>query len=359
MTVFTQYDAAIAAGIIENDPQQRELLIPMEQLKQQLMQEKKFLWPWQTRVIKGLYLYGDVGAGKTFLMDLFYDQVNIPNKLRFHFHHFMQQIDAQLRRRQGEKNPLRSIARDLADKAHLLCFDEFLVNDVAHAMILAELLSNLLAAGVVLVATSNTPPDKLYWNGVQRQRFLPAIAAIKAHCTILNAGTRRDYRLGRKPDLETWITPCGPAADKILERQFNSLEDESTADGVICVQNREIPYIKCGKRAIWFDFQVIGNLPRSQLDYLEIADKFDCVFVSNIPRLSEKDTVAAILLIHFIDVMYDRHIHIILSAAVPLEELYQQGEMLQTFKRTYSRMREMQSADFSQRHHWHKVAEFK
>ncbi|MFC3908883.1 cell division protein ZapE [Legionella dresdenensis] len=353
MTLFDQYDAAVANAEIENDPVQREQLSSLQRLAVQLTAPKKRWLPWlRQEEIKGVYLYGQVGVGKTFLMDLFFDYVAIEQKKRFHFHHFMQQIDARLRRLQGQKNPLQRIAEELAASTRLLCFDEFLVEDVAYAMILAELLQAIFDKGVVLVATSNTLPDNLYLKGVQRARFLPAIAAIKAHCEVLNLGEKRDYRLGREILLETYLTPLDEEAALTMDRQFVLVTKGEAVqhDGLITVQNREIVYNQCSGRSIWFEFTIICNKPRSQLDYLEIADRFDTVFVSNIPALGKNDTMAAILLIHFIDVMYDRGIRLVISAAVPVEELYTDGEMLQTFQRTYSRLKEMQSVDYQRRH---------
>lgn len=351
MTVISQYEAAIASGDIQDDLMQRKVLLSMQRLAEELqMPKRSWFHRRRKQVIKGLYIHGPVGVGKSYLMDLFYQQIGERKKARFHFHHFMQQIDAQLRRLQGQKDPLRRIAADFAKRVHLLCFDEFLVHDVAYAMILAELLQAFFAEGVVLVATSNTCPDDLYLNGVQRARFLPAIALIKSRCEVINLSDKKDYRLGRDPLQEAYLYPLGSTTDKILNEQFTTIEKNSVSQGNLTVQNRDIPFVKCGERAVWFDFKVICNLPRSQLDYLEIADRFDTVFVSDIPVLTTNDTVYAILLVHFVDVMYDRGIRLIISAAVPLPQLYVQGEMKDSFNRTLSRLEEMQSVDYVRRH---------
>lgn len=351
MTLLSHYETAIKRGDIVDDVLQRQVLLSMQRLADALQTKHSWLkWRRKSRPATGIYLYGPVGVGKTYLMDLFYQQVGERQKARFHFHHFMQQIDAQLRRLQGQKDPLHRIAADLAKRTRLLCFDEFLVHDVAHAMILAELLEALFANGIVLVATSNIRPEDLYLNGVQRARFLPAIALIKTHCEVISLGEKRDYRLGREPLYAAYLYPLGTTTEAILMEQFAAIAQEKQENGSLIVQNRDIPFVKCGEKAVWFDFNVICNLPRSQLDYLEIADRFDTVFVSNIPMLSEKDTVHAILLVSFIDIMYDRGIRLVLSAAVPLEQLYVQGEVSQAFKRTLSRLQEMQSADYLKRH---------
>lgn len=350
MTLIALYDEAVARGDLKEDPRQRELLLPLETLSQALCASKGW-FSWLTRKsLKGIYLYGPVGVGKTFLMDLFYENVTIPEKKRFHFHHFMQQIDAQLRRLQGQKNPLHRIASDIADSTRVLCFDEFMVDDVAYAMILADLLQALCDKGVILVATSNTAPDNLYLKGVQRARFLPAIAAIKSHCEIFDLGDKRDYRLGREPKINTYVIADRESASNQLRQQFDEFESARQLAGVLTIQHRDIAYIECAEHTVWFDFKVICNRPRSQLDYLELANRFDTIIVSNIPVLGENDTLFAILFIHFVDVMYDQGIRLILSADVPIDELYQKGEMLQVFKRTSSRLQEMQSTDYLKRH---------
>lgn len=348
MTVLARYEAAIASGEIDNDTGQRQVVAIMDQLLKAIKKPRKF-FSFRPKKIHGIYLYGSVGSGKTFLMDLFYEQLDSAAKARFHFHHFMQQIDAQLRKKQGQQDPLQAIAAGIANTTKVLCFDEFLVNDVAHAMILAELLKALFAHGVILVATSNTKPDDLYLKGVQRQRFLPAIDLIKTHCTVLCLNGK-DYRTEREPHWETYFYSPDPATAKHFAEQFERMEPVNTSAGSLTVQNRDIHYIKKGERAIWFDFNIICNLPRSQLDYLELADRFDTLFVSNIPPLEDKESAHSILFVYFIDVMYDRGIRLIVSAARPLDDLYGQAELQQPFIRTFSRLKEMQSADYMQRH---------
>lgn len=352
MKLIRVYEEAIERGDIEDDPLQRQVLLSMQRLADDLQLPRRSWLNWLQKLPQpvGLYLHGPVGVGKTYLMDLFYDCIEEEQKARIHFHHFMQQVDGKLRQIQGQKDPLRRIAADFAKTIRLLCFDEFIVNDVAHAMILAELLQALFAEGIIFVATSNTAPDDLYLNGIQRQRFLPAIALIKTHCEVIGLGEKRDYRLGRAPIHTAYVYPLNDTTENILQEQFLAISPHSEEKGNLFVQNRMIPFVKCGQRVIWFDFKIICNLPRSQLDYLEIADRFDTVFVSNIPALTANDTVHAILLIHFIDVMYDRGIRVIMSAAVSLDKLYVEGEMSEVFKRTLSRLEEMQSVDYIRRH---------
>lgn len=262
----------------------------------------------------------------------------------------MQQIDAQLRRLQGQKDPLRLIAKEIAQSTRLLCFDEFLVDDVAYAMILAELLQALVREGVILVISSNTRPDDLYAKGVQRKRFLPAIALINKECLVLHLNEQRDYRLGREPLLDAYLHPLNKITESKMEEQFVLLAPQFQVNQELVVQNRGIPYLRCSPKSIWFRFEVLCNFPRSQLDYLEIADRFEHVFLSDIPSLTVNHTAQTIMFINFIDVMYDRGIKVIISAAVPMEELYLNGEMFEPFKRTLSRLNEMQSVDYLNRH---------
>lgn len=337
------YNQAVAKGAINEDPAQRKALMHFEDLRQQLAKPKYFFRPRQT--IQGIYIWGSVGTGKTFLMDMFFKEAPVVEKKRFHFHQFMQQVDAQLRRLQGTKNPLQIIAADLAKEASLLCFDEFLVEDVADAMILAELLLALFAHKVVLVATSNTKPDDLYLKGLQRARFLPAIAAIKSHCQIVEIVEQRDYRLGRAIHIQTWLYPLNAETQSTMLKQFSHIEKNSQSNGTITIQNRTIPYILCGQKTIWFDFNVICNTPRSQLDYLEIAQRFTTIFVSNIPAFKEQDSIYIVMLRNFVDVMYDAGIRLIFAAETSLDQLYA-PDLIASFQRTYSRLEEMQSEDY-------------
>lgn len=351
MNILQYYLSEVEQGKITDDPLQREVLTQMLRLEEELMHNKSSWLGWIRKGrIKGLYLYGSVGAGKTYLFDLFYEHINERKKARLHFHYFMQQIDSQLRRLQGISDPLRVIAREIAKKTRVLFFDEFLVHDVAHAMILAQLLQSLIKEGVIFLFTSNIRPDDLYLNGVHRDRFLPAIALIKNHCDVLLLNEKRDYRLGRKSFMNAYLYPLNQFTHELMENQFCEVTQDIAIDGTISLQNRIVPYFKCGNRSIWFDFSVLCNLPRSQLDYLELAEQYDNLFLSNIPLLTENHTSQVILFIHFIDVMYDRGIKVILSAEVPVDQLYIKGEMLQSFKRTLSRLIEMQSQDYLSRH---------
>ncbi len=347
MPLMDQYDEAIARGDIHDDELQRDVLESLQNVATAL-EKRRHLWFGRRAKssIKGVYLYGPVGAGKTFLMDLLYQNVDDRHKLRLHFHQFMQQIDAQLRQMQGHPDPVKFIAEQLAKTTRLLCLDEFLVQDVATAMVLTELAKVMFARGMVLVMTSNTRPDDLYPDGLQRVRFLPTIELIKQHCEVIDLTERRDYRLGRTPQAKAYLCPLNQQTQSLMVAQFDALSGEAVDQMPLSVQGRIIPIIKRREHAVWFKFDVICNLPRSQLDYLEIANRFTTVFVSDIPVLGVNDTVKALLLTHFIDVMYDRRVRLILSAAVPIDRLYLEGEVSVAFQRTRSRLQEMQSVDY-------------
>ncbi len=351
MRLIEQYEQAVLRSDIVDDPLQRLLFNDMQRVATELEKPRRsWLGLRRNPPAQGLYLYGTVGVGKTYLMDLFYEFVAEKQKLRFHFHHFMQQIDAQLRRVQGQKNPLRYIVADLAKSTRLLCLDEFLVHDVADAMILAELLRCFFEHGMVLVTTSNTRPDDLYLNGVHRERFLPAIEWIKQYCQVRLLREDKDYRLGRAPMHQSYLFPLGETTHALLLQQFNAMGQHVQHHAELTLQNRQVLTVAYGERAVWFDFNSLCNMPRSQLDYLEIARRFDTVFVSNIPILKPDDTVHVILFIHLVDVMYDQGVHLIISAAAPAKNLYESGPMAKSFQRTLSRLEEMQSADYLHRH---------
>ena len=345
------YDAAVTAGTIIHSTAQCEIIINLQSILDEIKHsERAWFFSWGKKQVRGLYLFGPVGTGKTYLMDLFYDEVPSHHKARFHFHHFMQYVDAELRRLEGTRDPVRQIARALATSSRIVCLDECLVHDVADAMIFAELLPVLFNEGVILMITSNTKPDELYLDGVHRERFLPAIELIKQHCQVLELDDHRDYRLGRTPSLQAYYYPANGTSRAEFEQEFHASCPLAVEGVMLSVQNRTIPSLGVGGRVVWFSFHVICNLPRSQLDYIEIAERFDTVFISDVPVIAPEDTVSAILLIHLVDVMYDRGVSLVILAAAPLLDLYVKGAMSTPFQRTLSRLQEMQSADYLGRH---------
>jgi len=304
--------------------------------------------------VPGLYFWGGVGRGKTYLMDSFFESLPFQRKLRMHFHRFMLRVHRELRRHKGQRNPLRLVADGLADEARVLCFDEFFVSDIGDAMILAGLLEALFDRGVTLVATSNIQPDRLYENGLQRQRFLPAIELVKRHCEVLNVDGGIDYRLRSLSAAPLYHSPLGEAAESRLMEVFRSLVPslEEIRKGVVLeVEGREIAARYVAEDVAWFDFKALCAGPRSQNDYIELAREFHAVLLGGVPVLDAGHDDQARRFINLVDEFYDRNVKLALSAAAPLDALYTGTRLGFEFERTRSRLREMQSHDYLGRAH--------
>jgi cell division protein ZapE len=285
-------------------------------------------------------------------MDLFFDSLPFEQKSRMHFHRFMRHVHRALTDLQGEADPLREIALDFADKNRVLCFDEFFVSDITDAMILAGLFEVLFENGVTLVATSNVEPVNLYENGLQRSKFLPAIALIEKNTQILNVDSGTDYRLRVLESAEIYHYPLDRQADEVLLQSFNSLSpDAGKADIVLDIEGREIKTRFCGDGVVWFDFPEICEGPRSQNDYIEIAMLYQTVLVSNLPRFTEQSENAARRFISLVDEFYDHSVKLIISAESPILDIYQGERLKFEFQRTESRLQEMQSNEYLGREH--------
>ena len=370
------YQAQLGAKLVD-DPSQQSAIHALEDLFSYLTQSKVSPHPF----VKGLYLWGDVGRGKTYLMDLFYDCLPEEGKRRLHFHRFMAFVHQALNEHSGEHDPLVQIANDLSKTCRVLCFDEFFVSDIADAMILAGLFESLFKQGVVLVATSNMPIERLYENGLARHRFLPCIALLQQHTEMLNLNGKVDHRLHLTCDILKPSANIGITGQIDFETIFMGLTDTlppeivNTSGLTIC--HRNIPVIRAteidiANSVVWFSFADLCDGHRSQLDYMEIANGFNTVMVSGVPSLSgevrgwikargTEDGVgdnqamsagertvsyassdnAARRFIGLIDELYDQNVHLYLSTDVPLEELYTQGALLFEFRRTYSRLMQM------------------
>lgn len=350
MNLLAHYDDLVLKNFLKNSKIQREVLQVFQILDEELKTQNQSIWARIFRmssVPRGIYLHGPVGVGKSFVMDLFFQNLSLLKKKRFHFHHFMQYIDEQLRQMQGIPNPLISIAKNLLQETEVLCIDEFLVLDVGHAMILAELFPVLFAGSLVLVMTTNTAPDALYLNGVHRERFLPVIDAIKKHCQVLDLSDQTDHRLGRMRERKRYFYPLNDTASSAFVDEFDRLtKGQEKSNQAVLVQTRLIPCVAVTEHIVWFEFSSLCAIPRSQLDYLELVSRFNVLFLSNIPLLSADDTVAVVLLIRLVDVFYDEGKLLIISAAVPVDELYCRGPMAESFQRTLSRLTEMQAVDY-------------
>jgi cell division protein ZapE len=297
--------------------------------------------------IKGLYFWGGVGRGKTYLVDTFYMSLPFEKKLRIHFHRFMHKVHDQMTELQGQSDPLKIVAKNLAKEAQVICFDEFFVSDITDAMILGTLLEELFKLGVVFVTTSNIVPDELYKNGLQRARFIPAIELLKQHCVVVNVDSGVDYRLRTLEQAEIYHFPLEASAEVNLNTYFNQLApEEGTADQPIEIEHRLIDTKMFADGIVWFEFDAICKSARSQLDFIEISRIYHTVLLSNVEQMGKENDDAARRFISMIDEFYERKVKVIMSAAVPLENLYSEGGLSFEFKRCISRLQEMQSHDY-------------
>lgn len=295
----------------------------------------------------GLYFWGGVGRGKTYLMDAFYDCLPFERKLRVHFHRFMQRVHRELAELEGEKNPLDIIGERLAGEAEVICFDEFFVSDIADAMILANFLEAIFARGIALVATSNIPPERLYENGLQRHRFLPAIALLQKHTKVLNVDAGTDYRLRTLEQAQLYHYPLGPEAEESLQQSFRRLApDKVVLDQVIEVNGRNLKSRALSDDVVWFEFAELCDGPRSQNDYIELAREFHAVILSEVPAMDAAQDDRARRFVNLVDEFYDRHVKLVIAAQVPPEHLYSGERLAFEFQRTLSRLLEMQSHDY-------------
>jgi cell division protein ZapE len=347
-------DAAQTAAIRRFQRLYDELMARENQQKTPLDWLKRPFLPHRTALIKGLYIHGGVGRGKTYMMDVFFESLPLQCKMRTHFHRFMQRVHAELRNLKQQKNPLETVACIIAREARVLCFDEFFVSDIGDAMILGGLLAHLMEEGVVLVATSNIEPDLLYQNGLQRERFMPAIALLKASNEIVHLDAGIDYRLRRLKQASVYHHPLDESAQAAMSQCFRRMLTEhahAAEGGFVEILGRQIPVLAVFDDVIWFEFEDLCGGPRSAYDYIELAKIYHAILLSNVPRLDDSTDDKARRFISLVDELYDRNVKLILSAAVELPELYQGRGLAFVFERTRSRLLEMQSEDYLGREH--------
>jgi cell division protein ZapE len=361
MTPWQRYQADLQRPGFSRDPAQENAVRHLQALYDALINQREpsaferlvdKLRKRRREPVKGLYFWGGVGRGKTYLVDTFFESLPFPEKKRLHFHRFMQMVHHQLRQLRDQQNPLETVGSRFAEDTRVLCFDEFFVSDIADAMLLAGLLDALFARGVTLVATSNIRPGDLYKEGLQRARFLPAIDLIKRHTTVLNVDGGTDYRLRHLEQVEIYHVPADAESEQVLEREFRQMSGETGSSGEpLEIEGRLIPTRQLAEGVVWFDFAAICGGPRSQNDYIEIGRMFHTVLVSNIPPLTGERENEARRFIAMVDEFYDRAVKLICTAAEPVESLYSGYHLRFAFERTVSRLQEMQSKEYLARPH--------
>jgi cell division protein ZapE len=347
---------------LHSDPAQLAVVAKLDDLRLRLIAQRRALGArlprWLTGLtaarapLTGLYLWGGVGRGKTWLMDLFFKTLPFAQARRLHFHRFMYDVHAQLAQIRQERSPLEHVAQALARDTRVLCFDELYVSDIADAMILGGLFDGLFRRGVTLVATSNVPPGELYKDGLQRQRFLPAIGLLERHLEVVRIAGPTDYRLRQLTQAGVYLAAGAPDTGARLAALFAALADSHVqAGGVIEIEGRPIAVIRAGAGAVWFDFKALCAAPRGQSDYIEIAREYQSVIVADVPALDAEREDEARRFIALIDEFYDRNVNLIVSAAAPPGELYRGERLRELFARTASRLIEMQSEEYLAREH--------
>ncbi len=295
---------------------------------------------------QGIYLWGTVGIGKTFLMDCFYDSLKTTKKYRIHFHHFMQEIHAELQRYSGHADPLSLVAKSISAKADVLCLDEFFVSDIVDAMLLTGLLKALFKEGICFVTTSNIPPDQLYKEGLQRESFLPAIVLLEQNLEVIHLISDTDYRLLHLKSAGNYYTPLNDDAERRMEIAFQLYANTHFSMEALTLLGRKISVIKSCAEAVWFDFEVLCGPMRSKQDYLALAEQFPIVFLGHVPVFNHRPLDEITCFIQLIDIFYDAKIKLVMSAEAPPNLLYTEGKLIFDFQRITSRLMEMQSAEY-------------
>jgi len=363
LSPLARYQQDLASGTFQSDSAQLAAVNELQRIYDALViryqdtQTKKGLKRFKLakklqQPVNGLYLWGGVGRGKTYLMDLFFDALPFRRKMRMHFHRFMQRVHKELNEFRGEKNPLELVADRIHADAVVICFDEFFVTDITDAMLLKGLFEQLFQRGVTLVATSNIIPDRLYENGLQRERFLPAIALVKNYCQVLNVDSGIDYRLRVLTHVELYHHPLDAAAQQTLQQCFDELAHGTHIyhDSII-INARDVMVKARTEDVLWCTFNELCEKPRSASDYIEIAREYHTVLLSDVPLMSEKNDDSTRRFINLIDELYDRQVKLIITAQASIDNIYEGGRLNFEIKRTRSRLQEMQSQEYLQLPH--------
>lgn len=347
-----RYQSDLAKPGFVKDPAQAQAVAALDLLHRHLIQQPPLSW-WRRLLgqpqppVKGLYLWGSVGRGKTWLMDCFYETLPFTEKRRWHFHRCMQQVHHRLKQLKDQEDPLRLVAREFSSEARVLCFDEFFVSDIADAMLLGRLFEYLFRDGVTLIATSNVKPDDLYKDGLQRERFLPAIRLLKHYTQVLNVDGDTDYRLRHLQSANLFYTPAGRGADSHLSAFFARLSGGApVATAPLEINRRDIAVRQTVDGIAWFDFNALCDGPRGTEDYIELARSFHTILISDIPLFNADLEDQARRFIALVDEFYDRKVKLAATAAAPLTELYAGKRLKFEFERTASRLQEMQSREY-------------
>jgi cell division protein ZapE len=356
MSLLSLYEQRLAAEGLTSDADQRRVLGGLQRIADEVSVPVVQGWRgWFQRPLpatRGVYLWGGVGRGKTWLMDLFHDNLDGTTKARFHFHRFMQRVHGELTSIKGKADPLRIVAARMAKDWRVLCLDEFHVVDIGDAVILAGLLRSLFEHGVVLVTTSNVAPDNLYKDGIQRASFLPAIDLLNTHTQVIELGGDRDYRKMILEQAQVYHTPLGAATDALLGEEFLRLANTAPeGPGDLVINGRAMPYRLRAEDVVWFDFEALCGPPRSKNDYIELARTHQTVFVSDIPIMGGSRDDRTRRFIFLVDEFYDRRVKLVVSAEAPSQRLYIGERLAFEFQRTVSRLTEMQTSAFLGRPH--------
>ena len=352
MTLRDRYLQRLQAEGFDPDPDQERVLQSLQRVSDELARPplrkgwRGLFGASEPAPVRGLYVWGGVGRGKTWLMDMFFDNVEEPRKQRLHFHRFMQLVHAELAKIQ-QSNPLEVVARNMAKDWRLLCLDEFHVVDIGDAVIFAGLLKAMFAHGIVLVTTSNVPPDGLYKDGIQRASFLPAIELLNRELEVLAMGGDRDFRVEIMTQAKVYHWPHTPEVDAAMLEEFKLLAPTGVqSDGELMINARAMPYRYRSDDVVWFDFEALCGPPRSQHDYIELARCQHTVFLSDVPQMGAARDDRTRRFIFLVDEFYDRKVKLVISAEAPVMRLYQGERLAFEFQRTISRLTEMQTAAY-------------